>query len=573
MLEINDIINAAQIAIEDWEDRDAKNILIELRKTIADQRISETDPGLYAKLQKWIVYLQLVAFSSLSDEECEDILRNHYLESFAINLPMERGITAKLFLVPYLVRDEPRRMLKRGLSTNNQLLGSQTIGQWIQEFEKQFNVHKRSESAPVQFVMQNQKASILPQREKNILKEILHTYDYLLVSTLPELGDDLKNLLNSGSLGNNNKYESDIQAPSNAIMNFNTERQPQRSDAFSESSENKIQPVQISLLQALQQYPKLGEQNITVNPLKLRYFPNPVRPSIKNWMTDFHDNMGAGKHGTVDRGNYLFHSENGKRLTPMERQKLSVVLKSLDENSLLTVDPTEQKVIFPERTVQQPAIMSQESGIRKYVNNEEQKNIFQKNEQIKTVPRDFSSNVKKETFNYAPPIEDNYFQIPKSQPKVDLAPKMNATPRNNEPSIGSNNYSPNFKSGETPNFSSEQKMENVKEDNFKDFSNKADGKMSFTSPQRFPNEQQYQQRPPQQQRQQQVVQQQPQPQPQPQLQQQRQQQPQSLQQPPKIQANNQRFNSWVIKPSGNNDEFNQESNEAKAGKNIVDLRN
>lgn len=106
------------------------------------------------------------------------------------------------------------------------------------------------------------------------------------------------------------------------------------------------QKIQLPLAKAIEQYPKLGEQGITVNPLKLKYFEMPMRPSIKNWITDFHDNMGAGKHGAIDRGNYLYHGENGKKLTPLERQKLSSILKSLDENSPITVDPEKQIVVF-----------------------------------------------------------------------------------------------------------------------------------------------------------------------------------------------------------------------------------
>jgi hypothetical protein len=58
--------------------------------------------------------------------------------------------------------------------------------------------------------------------------------------------------------------------------------------------------------------------------------------------------MGGGKHSSIDRGNYLYHSENGKKLTPIERQKISLILKSLEENISLAIDPDEQKIIFTE---------------------------------------------------------------------------------------------------------------------------------------------------------------------------------------------------------------------------------
>lgn len=111
-----------------------------------------------------------------------------------------------------------------------------------------------------------------------------------------------------------------------------------------EKVQKKIMQLQLS--QALLQYPNLAEQNITSNQIKLRYAPLPMRPSIKNWITDFHDAMGSGKHSPIDRGNFLFHSENGKTLTSAERQKLGTILKSLDEQTLLTIDSVAQVVVF-----------------------------------------------------------------------------------------------------------------------------------------------------------------------------------------------------------------------------------
>ncbi|NMC87127.1 MAG: hypothetical protein GYA69_01595, partial [Candidatus Moranbacteria bacterium] len=90
-----------------------------------------------------------------------------------------------------------------------------------------------------------------------------------------------------------------------------------------EDSTPTRQMEHLNISDALVKYPNLGEQKITVNQIKLKYFPTPARPSIKNWITDFRDNMGSGKHSSIDRGNYLFHSENGKRLSSSERKRLS----------------------------------------------------------------------------------------------------------------------------------------------------------------------------------------------------------------------------------------------------------
>lgn len=103
----------------------------------------------------------------------------------------------------------------------------------------------------------------------------------------------------------------------------------------------------LPLSQALQKFPALGEKLISGNPIRIKFFPGPVRPSIKNWITDYHAEVGAGSHESIERGNYLYHSENAKNLISGERQKLAVILKSLDENEPVSVDAERQEIVFP----------------------------------------------------------------------------------------------------------------------------------------------------------------------------------------------------------------------------------
>jgi hypothetical protein len=117
-----------------------------------------------------------------------------------------------------------------------------------------------------------------------------------------------------------------------------------------ENEEKKHQAslVKLSLSQALKQYTKLENQQITDGLIKLRYSDFPSRPTIKNWITDYYQNLGVGNHGIIERGNFLFHSENCKKLGSKERQKLALIFKSLSENMPLVIDAVKQQIIFPE---------------------------------------------------------------------------------------------------------------------------------------------------------------------------------------------------------------------------------
>lgn len=129
--------------------------------------------------------------------------------------------------------------------------------------------------------------------------------------------------------------------------------------------------IQLSLSEALQKYPKLGDQIISSSQLTLRYSSNPVSPSIKNWIKDFRDNMGSGKHNAIDRGNYIFHSENGKKLMPTERQKLSAILKSLEEQTVLKIDEERQNVVFDQLATSSPPVSRQFVSVDKNISMEQ----------------------------------------------------------------------------------------------------------------------------------------------------------------------------------------------------------
>ena len=100
--------------------------------------------------------------------------------------------------------------------------------------------------------------------------------------------------------------------------------------------------------EALKQYPDLGEQLITENRIKIQNFPEPARPSLKNWLADYVMLIGRENRNAVKRGSYLFQSENGKNLSSSDRQRLAFVLKSLDENTPVTINKNTKQLMFPQ---------------------------------------------------------------------------------------------------------------------------------------------------------------------------------------------------------------------------------
>ncbi|NTV40662.1 MAG: hypothetical protein HGA61_00065 [Candidatus Moranbacteria bacterium] len=343
MSDFKKIFDDSQYIIQHKDDVLAHKALKEVEVILADEK-NQFDPQLFSKIHDLKLKLEIVNFPNLSEEKACDILQNHYLESFSIEVSMENRITAMMFFYPDIPRNELRKKLKNALLQNQQKIGQLTISQWIGEFEKMFPVATRDLSASVRFSISHPQVRSLSSVDRENLKDILHVYDYLLVTTLPATGPVLEEILQADLLNekdfSENSFAKSLEAEQKRFIPYEISSKQHQEDITSQRI------VSMPLSQALGTFLNLGEQAITSNPLKLRYFPTPVKPSIKNWITDYRDSLGAGKHTTIDRGNYLFHGENGKKLTPVERQKISVLLKSLDEGTLLEINSDFQSVIF-----------------------------------------------------------------------------------------------------------------------------------------------------------------------------------------------------------------------------------
>ncbi len=298
--------------------------------------IKSNDPPLFQNLQKMISSLKIVAFPNLPDQESEDILQHHYLESFNIDFSMENAITEKLFILPYGERKELSESLKKAFLQNSQSLGSLTVGQWLQAFDKSFDAKTRNQSAIVRFLAENGFAQQLNLGDKEKLKKTLHIYDSLLIYT-PFAVDPDESLLYR-------TFVREISTRPNLGETANTTHEPDyRSE---ESSENAHASEQLGIRGALSKYPKLGEQTVTASAIKLKQFDQPVRPSVRNWLYDYTSHLGQTGHSSMDRTTYLFRSDNAKILSSPEREKLAIILKSFDENTPLPIDGDRQEIVF-----------------------------------------------------------------------------------------------------------------------------------------------------------------------------------------------------------------------------------
>ncbi len=119
--------------------------------------------------------------------------------------------------------------------------------------------------------------------------------------------------------------------------------------------------AQKTLRQIVQENKEVLNQTLTAAPLKIADFDQLVRGTIKNWLADYVKQKGAERHDQMVRGDYLFKSDNTKKLSPQEKLLVAEILKSYDENSTLNYNE-ERKIIILENIEKNPPQIPEKSA-------------------------------------------------------------------------------------------------------------------------------------------------------------------------------------------------------------------
>lgn len=100
------------------------------------------------------------------------------------------------------------------------------------------------------------------------------------------------------------------------------------------------------------EFPEIGSQLIGTQPIRIANLGEPVRPSIKNWLKDYIRQKETNNHSIAKHSNYLYYNPNAKMLNKKEKEKLNQLLKSYDENTLLSISLKTKKILFEENQIE-----------------------------------------------------------------------------------------------------------------------------------------------------------------------------------------------------------------------------
>ena len=261
----------------------------------------------------------------LPTKEFENLLQDNLLELLAVdNVDFKKRLDLRLMPFPEDSRDFVKIDFLKIFLKNRELIGRKTISWWLKNYEGFLNYKQGTSLDKKKFLEKNSDAKILSDKDKDTLIKVLDIFDYIK----PEF--DYKN-----DIINQKVYDMPL-AQSSAEIQTNT------------INDNPVINLEkISLSVALEKYPEIGEQLITNNRITLKSFPEPVRPSIKNWLSDYTFTMGFDPHDSAARGMYLFQNKNTHGLSRYEQQRLGHILKAFDTEELIEINPALKQVVFP----------------------------------------------------------------------------------------------------------------------------------------------------------------------------------------------------------------------------------
>lgn len=359
--EIAKITNEADQIVKHLEGSRAGKYLRRVQKMLVEGRQNGLAPEDMAALSDIKIKLQLAGFDGIPDTEAAEVFRSHILDFYKFDVPLAGQLVGRYLWQGSYQKNEQRRILKDAILQNNEKIGPWGIGIWLKLYDAGYDqneTEERQKSDIMKFFTEQEDAQKLSPVQKAVLADIIKTYNELIFQELVD-ADEIADMLEYLEEHPDEQLVKTV-SPSSRISDDGTVSKLEESQKVGEylgvqaavrqataQMQREGSEGALTLTMAMAKYPNLGEQSVTFNPIKLRSFPQLVRPSVKNWINDYYENIGAEKHGVMERGNFLFNSPNAKKLTNLERQQLGYILKALDEDSIVTVDAAKQEVVYP----------------------------------------------------------------------------------------------------------------------------------------------------------------------------------------------------------------------------------
>lgn len=364
--------NNILVQIKDAIDHIDRPLANRLLRKMKSGEISDPEAVKYRK------NLQIVNFPDLSDDEMAAVMKERIIDFFRLQIPLEDSLEARYLAVGTIEKNVQREKIKKAILQNTEKIGAYTIGQWLRLFDQAYNPDDRGDEEIMAFATSNPEFAKLTPPAQSAVKQIIHAYDTLISSQLVDIYDlvDVERRFESGYVPSRMaaapeapyaSYREGYAAPASAAP-FSLDRMTPVERAPQPAPARPVAEPQITQLpfkRAVQKYPELNNQLISSHSIQPEGAPNPMQPTVRNWIRDYYDIMGTEKHSTIERSKYFYNSPNARMLSQVERQHLVDLIRSLEDETPLSIDAANKRIIFEEAALQkQPSSATPAPSIR-----------------------------------------------------------------------------------------------------------------------------------------------------------------------------------------------------------------
>jgi hypothetical protein len=327
---------------------DAQELISKIAELERDPAVS-SDKSILEELRVYDSLMKFVAFASLPETDQLELFRTSLLKAFRVGLDLKNRFAIKMNLTADVLWPETAQLFVEAILKNGERLGSQDIlvrgekqtaapflSNWLRDYNRIYGMDRHEKIIPHRYLTENSNAQRLSREDQGLLLRVLEFYEGIKFPTQAQIQAALEKALDQivetdPTIFKNAKPTQEEQTINNVRDNLAI-----NSD---DNLDNDIETL-------IKKFPKVIDQKISLKPIKLLFNDQQVPPTVSNWLADYRAYVGVGEHEVNERSDYLLRSPNVQNLTPEERERLGLLLRSYDEHFLLSFSVSRQEILF-----------------------------------------------------------------------------------------------------------------------------------------------------------------------------------------------------------------------------------
>jgi hypothetical protein len=327
---------------------DAQELIQKITELEKDPEIA-SDSSKIEELRVYKHLMQFIAFATLPEADQLELFRSSLLKAFRVGVDLKNRFAIKMNLTPDVLWPETAQAFVENILKNTERLGEQNIlvrGEkepaqpmlcnWLRDYNRIYGMDRHEKIIPHRYLTENPNAQLLNREDQVLLLKALEFYEGIKFPTQAQIQAALEKALDQVAETDPSIFEENEPTEGERTIENVRENLALNSE---DNLDNDIETL-------IRKFPKVTDQPISGKPIKLLFNDQLVQPTVSNWLADYRAYVGVGEHEVNERSDYLLRSPNVQNLSPEERERLGLLLRSYDEHYLLPFSVSRQEILF-----------------------------------------------------------------------------------------------------------------------------------------------------------------------------------------------------------------------------------